>query len=190
MAKFLLCGYIAQQWSLPCPQVFGAIYGESQPWPWPSMPWHCYHVVAGYCVHVDVSAWFFPYLTTNPVVIASMMPVGAAAAPHGYSAPVVSGTIIVFWVARESPTIVDSWLCRLRGDDTDSVTDGFMLMLHVWMTTMTQRILYGSAFFAPSRLCVLVAPPGLCSVNRPIPTTYISIAWVECSYVRLKTFMR
>jgi hypothetical protein len=41
------------------------------------------------------------------VVVASMMPEAAAVASRGYNTPVFSRAVVVFLVARASPTTVD-----------------------------------------------------------------------------------
>jgi hypothetical protein len=40
------------------------------------------------------------------VASASMMPEPAAES-HGFSSPLIRGQLVIFWVARESPTTVD-----------------------------------------------------------------------------------
>jgi hypothetical protein len=86
---------------------------------------------------------FAPLAHDKLVVVASMMHEAIAAAPHGYSGPVVNGAVVVFWVAREYLTTTNLLHCSLRSDKTDSVLDGPAL-LQLRTMTMIKCTLYGS----------------------------------------------
>jgi hypothetical protein len=66
-------------------------------------------------VSVSPAAWLIikntavtsAHLTHDKLVIVASMIPKAAAVSHGYNTLVVSGAVLVFWVARESPTTVD-----------------------------------------------------------------------------------
>jgi hypothetical protein len=161
IAIFIHCSFIALQFSVLFSQPHAAIYSEGHPWL--SSPLSLLLLPHGLGTLWACERLCAPSPTSRQS-LSSYQLLHRWCLLHRHMTIVYSwlgGTIVVFWVARESPTTVDSWPCSLLG-----VIRLTLRQMAIHLNTATDD---DDDKLHSLQLCVLVALPGICRVNGPIP---------------------